>query len=473
MKIIDLSSYLESQFLDTLREFNLIKSGDKIIVAFSGGPDSVFLTVLFNKYREKLEITLLPVHINHNLRGHDSSEDEAFCKGLGASMGLECLIRDIYPAAYARNNRLSIETAARELRYKELEAVLKETGSNKIAAGHHLDDLVETMLFRLFKGTGISGLAAMVPSRGNIIRPILFFKRSDILAYLDEHKISFRKDLSNQSLIYDRNYIRNRIIPDIKSRFPDFSEKMLTLYRIIIDEESLWKNSLENLKESYTIGSSVVIIDKNKLPRNTGYSNALIRRLFRLLLKDFTQNKFHPDYMLITRMLEYSKSEYGNRILYDNGRLRIISSYDKLIIDEGMKKFPKSAKYVKLNGNSRVRYGIYRLTFERLKHDLLAIDKKSTPTTCLIGSDELKTIIVRSRHEGDSFRLSGTGKKKIKDFFIDCKFSLSQREGSFLLESEKGRIIAVYVPDYGFRVSSDFYISKKTKKVLRVSVLTL
>ncbi len=470
MKKGDLKSCLESQFLDALTGFKLVKPGERIIIALSGGPDSVFLTFLFNKYREKYDIKLLPVHINHNLRGRESLDDEAFCRKFAEGMGLKCRIHNIYPLDYAEKNSMSVETASRELRYKELESVLLETKSDKIATAHHLDDLVETMLFRLFKGTGISGLAAMSPSRDKIIRPLLFFGRRDIQEYLAFHNIPFCRDLSNQDDKYDRNYIRNRIIPQIETRFPDLNSKMLNLYRIIIEEDKLWQTYLDDLKDSYKKDGSSIIIFKDKLPLGKDYSNALLKRFFRQILIDFSKGSFHPDFLLISLLADHAGPRPGNKTLYDNGRIRIISSYGRLIIDKGVKKFPKNPKYVKLNYRTSVSYGIYSLTIEKVSGEQLKEGLKSSATSCFFRNDDLETVILRQKHEGDRFRLPKTGTKKIKDYFIDAKFSRSQREESFLLEGKEGIIIAVYVPGYGFRVSSDYYIDEDIRTALKINV---
>lgn len=469
MKKSGFSGIIEKTFLETVSKFNLIRPQEKILIALSGGPDSVLLAHLFNKFKEQFKITPVLMHINHHLRGRESQKDEKFACEYAGKLGLEFVLKDIDVLSYAENNKLSLEAAGRALRYQAFEDAMKEKDCRKLATAHHLDDLAETMVFRLLKGSGVSGLAAIPVKRGDIIRPLLYLEKHDILAYLDQHHIKYRIDSSNKNDAFDRNYIRNSIIPLFEKRFPAFRRKFMDLYEIIMEEEQVWQALLEPLKKSIYEEEGLVSIKKNLLLRNKNTPKALLRRFLKWVIQNYMAGDFYPNSDLLDNILKFCENKEGNKTVFKNNAFRIVSSYDSIVFEKSSKKFPKKPKYVKLNNNLSVPYGSYSLIIKRSAGGFRP--EGPAKNACSFDPGGMSGLKVRQRLEGDRIRIAAARTKKVKDFFIDCKFSVIQREESFLLEAADEKIIAVYIPGYGFRVSTDFYVNKKTKEIISVRVL--
>ncbi len=207
-----------------VREFieneGLLAPGDSVLAAVSGGPDSMALLHALTELRDDLRFTMAVAHLNHGLRGDDSEKDSAFVGELCEELGLTCTIESVDTRAAAKSSRLSVEEAARELRYDFLKETALRGGLNKIATGHTMDDQAETVLMRLIRGAGVRGLSAMKPcSEGVFIRPLLATCRSEVLTFLEERKISYREDPSNRDTTFLRNRIRHELLELLKSEY--------------------------------------------------------------------------------------------------------------------------------------------------------------------------------------------------------------------------------------------------------------
>ena len=217
----------EQKVLRFIDEKNLIEKDDRILVALSGGPDSVFLLHFLNKYSKKFKISLAAIHINHGLRGKAASSDENFCKILTKKLGVRFYSVKRNVKALAKKLKVSTEEAGRLIRYEEFEKLSAKEGFTKIATAHIADDNAETVLLNLIKGTGLSGISGIPYSRGKIIRPLLVLTKEEIVQYLKFYKIDYRTDLTNLQSEYERNFLRNEIIPLIKKRLNPSLENTL------------------------------------------------------------------------------------------------------------------------------------------------------------------------------------------------------------------------------------------------------
>jgi len=209
----------EKQFLENIRRQGIAGNGEAVLVAVSGGPDSMALLHLLVAAAPVLHLRLGVAHCNFGLRGEESDGDEAFVRDACAALGLDCHVRRFDTKAVATTWKKSIEETARLLRYDFFEELCREKGYELIATGHHSGDNAETMLFNLFRGTAASGLRGIRMRQGRLIRPLIPFSRQEIVSYLDEKSIAWRTDRTNAGLEHDRNYIRNRVIPVIEERF--------------------------------------------------------------------------------------------------------------------------------------------------------------------------------------------------------------------------------------------------------------
>jgi tRNA(Ile)-lysidine synthase len=232
-----LSEALEQSAAAAPELFERIEHG--CLVGFSGGPDSTALLVALGALREKRGFNLFACHVNHHMRSSESDADEQFCRQLATKLGVPIFVRHLT----SHTHNLS-EADLRHSRFELLTHAAKEAGAGFIALGHTLDDQVETILFRFFRGTGLSGLVGMRPARTHegqvfLLRPLLFVRRAECLGYLSRIGQGYRKDSSNDDVIYARNYLRRVVLPTIKDRFPGFEDRIEQLREIVLEDERL------------------------------------------------------------------------------------------------------------------------------------------------------------------------------------------------------------------------------------------
>lgn len=250
---------IEEKVFKLIDEKQLIEKNDKILIALSGGPDSVFLLYFLNKFKKKFSIELGALHVNHKLRGKDSDEDAKFCEKICKELKIPCYIISKNVRTFSSRKKISIEEAGREIRYSELKKNSKKNKYSKIATAHNSNDNAETVLLNLIKGTGFSGLAGIPVKRENIIRPILNLTRDEILYYLKENEIDFRIDESNFSNNYERNFLRNEIIPSLKENLNP------SLENSIFNSSEIFRNFLLYINKKNEEITKKIIVEKDKL----------------------------------------------------------------------------------------------------------------------------------------------------------------------------------------------------------------
>lgn len=269
------------KFKETIRKHGLISKGDRVLVAFSGGPDSTVLLHFLFLFSGELGFSVGVAHLNHGLR-KEAGREENFCRHRSEEYDLPFFSKRVNLRMYAKKRGLNIEEASRELRYIFLEEIAENKGFSKIATGHTLSDQAETLLYRLLRGSGISGLAGIHPLReGKYIRPLLNITREEILEFLKKTGIPYIIDPSNMDLNYDRNWIRHKLIPELKERFPA-AEKILAREALIFLEEDRWIEKLiqEEMRRR-TTGRRLKIEDWNVMP--TGFKRRLVRGFLRFI----------------------------------------------------------------------------------------------------------------------------------------------------------------------------------------------
>ncbi len=214
-------SRIEQQIIKFISDNGLIQEGDKLLLALSGGSDSVFALNFFNKFKSKYKISICALHINHSLRGEESYLDQEFCEDICIIEEIEFYTELVDVNKFAKEKKLSIEETGRIIRYQKFEEYLKISNSNKIVTAHNLEDNTETVLLNLFRGTGLKGISGIPIKRDNIIRPFLSTSKNEIENYLNEKKIKFVVDSSNKESIFKRNILRNEILPKIRQNIND------------------------------------------------------------------------------------------------------------------------------------------------------------------------------------------------------------------------------------------------------------
>jgi len=394
------------------KEKELIEYGDKIIVAMSGGPDSVFLYNLLKKIKDKMNLKVYFAHINHGLRGKDSDGDEKFVIKLGESEKIPAYTKKVNIKEYAKLHGLSEEEAGREVRYGFFRELKDRLGATKVALAHNEDDVVETFMFRLIRGTSFKGLEGIPVKREFFIRPVLNYRKEEILKYLDGNQISYCTDKTNFENIYTRNKIRLDLIPSIEKEYNvNFKEKIINLISDIGEFNGIINSNLKK----YTKDD---ILDVRELKKEEKFIQRTIISEY-LQRFDISVNR--------NKILEIQKLIYsdGSKEIYGDCRYRIKKTYDVLEIVEVEKIKFNDQLIGELTVPGSILWNNYRITAQLINDDQKSKEEKNE-FYCKLRKDDVLT--VRSRKNGDKFYPVGmNGRKKLKDLFIDLKIPKEER----------------------------------------------
>lgn len=387
----------------------LIESGDRIVVGFSGGPDSVFLVEMLLKLREKLDFNIVLVHINHLLRGEEAQRDEDFSIEYGRSRGLEVFARKIDITSLGKEKGLSLEEAGREGRYSFYNEVLEKTNSNKIALAHNKDDQIETFLFRLTRGTGLSGLEGIASKRDRYIRPISEIYKSDIVEYLDSNSIAYCIDSTNLENEFTRNSIRLDLIPFIENRYnPKFKDKIFSLIEEIRDNNLF----IEKEIDSFANQSEIKIDEISSFPKSIR-GKILSNYLYKYGL-EVNRKKIS----LIESILEKG----GTQEISLDSEYILKKEYNILKVEK-KNVLKDEIQEIRFEIPGRVEYGEYEIIAE-------FTERKEQNRNCFYTNLKVgDTLMVRGRKDGDKITPTGMkGEKKLKDIFINEKIGKEKRD---------------------------------------------
>ena len=394
--------------VEELKKSGLIRKKEKILIAFSGGPDSVFLYNLLNFLKEEYSLEISLIYINHNLR-EDVGNDLKFVREFSEENNVPLYIESVNVKEYAAENKKSIELAARELRYEAIERTLKNINYDRIATGHNLDDNIETFIFRFVRGTSLKGLKGIPKERGNIIRPILQFEKNEILNCLQENRKSYIIDYTNNENDYTRNYIRNEIFPMFVNINPNFRNKVNELIHEI--------NNRENNKDSILKEKFVQYLEK--------YDVELSRKKIDQIYETLYDKKGNLN------------AEGSKEFSLGNGKI-LRKKYNKLeVIEEKEKEVDEER--VEVKKDVPVKWHNY---FIMLTDSILEIEKiiktevENVKLMKFTENFNEYRIFVRKRLEGDVISLNNLGHKKVKKILIDEKISKWDRDEIPVLEME-------------------------------------
>jgi tRNA(Ile)-lysidine synthase len=420
----------------------LILQGDWIIVGISGGPDSMALADLL--IREEASQVL--AHCNFSLRGKESDQDEQFVRSFAEQKGILLETKRFDTNTYASVHGISIEMAARELRYSWFEELRIKHGCTRIAVGHHRDDSIETTLMNLIRGTGLRGLAGIRAENGSVIRPMLFTGRAEIRRYLEWRGIQFREDSTNLDNHFIRNRIRNQLIPFFEGINPGFRRNLIFEQEMYSSIQNLVDQTVEEYRtEAFSVTGETHRYHTGKLVNNR--QSAVI--LFEIL-RSYGFNGFQ-----IRDIHRALSGQSGKKFLSPTHRL--ITGRGELLVrpvESGIQRNyyldPENPETFKEAG----------LTAEVMDNSMGPV--KEQGSAC-IDMDRLEfPLLLRSWKAGDLFTPLGMkGKKKISDFLIDLKLDPFAKEEVRVLISGD-RIVWVE----GYRIDDHFRITEKTRKML-------
>ena len=431
-----------------VREKEIIKRDDKILVAVSGGPDSIFLLHFLYHIKDKYSLSLKVAFIHHHIR-KQTDKEFLFVKDKARKMNLPFYYRNIFI-----DKKKGVEEKAREKRYKALYEIARKTGCNKIATGHNLDDNVESVLMNFFRGTGLAGLGGIFPERRIyknsevlLIRPLLVLRKKEIEDFLKEKKIKFYFDRTNVNLKYKRNLMRHKIIPYIENYFPSFSETVSrTSFLLQDDFLFIEKTAIEKLN-SILKGNKFNVEKFKKLDLS-------IKRFVIQMLIEKTKGEKYRSFNRIENLREFIEKIKEKEIPF--------SIIEKKI--KGKKEKKEIYKEIEVPGECVVDE--FFIKSEYVKFSPSIFENKDKYTGYFDGEKAGEKIVVRTRKDGDRFIPLGMRKeKKISRVLIDKKIPVFERDEILIFQS-KNKIMWVC----GVEISEKFKVSNKTKKILKITV---
>ncbi|WP_446898049.1 tRNA lysidine(34) synthetase TilS [Clostridium sp. LBM24168] len=450
--------------LDTIKKNNMFDKKDKVIVAVSGGPDSLCLLHILYTLREKLGILLCVVHLNHGLRGKEADEDEEFVREFCKKINVGFRSKKVNINKIAREYNISSESAGRKVRYEFFDEVKKEIGAHKIAIAHNANDQAETVLMRIMRGSGLEGLTGIKAVRSDtFVRPLINNTRYEIEQYCRENKLNPRIDKTNFQTIYSRNKVRLELIPYIEKNFNRNIIRTLNRLSDIIKVDSDYLNriSQEKFKKYCDITSEKVIISKEAFLED----ESIISRILRLALQKVSGYLHNFERIHIMDIIRIQNHPTGKQLMLPNS-IVVLNNYGSIIIKKNIEKYAQHINnYILHEGinniseyNCKVYINTYYGKYNRYKGKDRYIE--------YFDLDKVKgDIVLRNRKEGDRFRPLGMdGSKKLKNMFIDLKIAKDKRENIPLICF--GKDIGWVV---GYRISDLFKVDESTRNILAIS----
>jgi len=424
-----------------IEEKNLLGHHDRVLVAVSGGLDSMALLHLLRQ----LNVDMAVAHCNFQLRGDDSDQDEEFVRLHCEKIRVPFFCKRFDTNNYATHNKFSIQMAARELRYAWFDELMEGNEFIKLATAHHFNDSMETMMLNWVRGAGIEGLRGIPSKRRNIIRPLLFATRDEIIGYVADHQITWREDISNQTDDYQRNFIRHQVIPPLKRINISLENTLRESVNKMEDEWAFYQKSVDDWKTKFMIQEGDVI----KVSKDGFHHPAHGASLLWNSLKAFGFS-----YEQCGEALEIKNKQSGKQFA---------SSSHKLVVDRAyFIVTPKENHWREISiqiDQNQVTLGPWKLDI-RQSPDLKPSDRANE---AVVDADKLHfPISWRKWMPGDYFfPLGMTHRKKISDFLIDRKISVGEKDSVTVLESD-GEIVWVV----GHRIDDRFKLTSVTKRAL-------
>ncbi len=457
---MNIEKKIDQKVIKFISEKNLINKNDKILVALSGGPDSVFLLYFLNKFRRKFQVSLGAFHLNHKLRGKEAEEDLLFCREFCSSIGIDFFSANKNVKMFAWKNKISTEEAGRKIRYEQLNKIAGQNNFNKIATAHIADDNTETVLLNLIKGTGLKGISGIPVRRGKIIRPVLVLTKVEIINYLSEKKIEYRIDASNESQVYERNFLRHEVIPLLKKRLNPSLDKTL------FNSSQIFKNQFAAIEKIITSASSgIFLFRNNELNVSAGELKKIDKEFWGDLFKTAIEGNFKVEFKSndFTKIYSLVFNETGKSQNISNN-LVVFRERESLVIKK--KKNDISQEFI-IHPGEKVKFDKNKIQI--LWNKMNNVELSANRNIEYISADKIdEEFVIRKWKHGDKFfPLGMKGSKNISDFLNEQKIEYNKKAGQYVL-TNNGRIVWVI----GLRIDNNFKIkesgSSRTKKVLKL-----
>jgi len=459
---------LPERFKEFIRQQNLFHEKDQLLLAVSGGVDSVVLCELC----KHAGYNFIIAHCNFQLRGEESERDEAFVRRVGEKYNVEVLVKRFDTEKYAEEIKKGIQEAARDLRYEWFGEIVSRQRSkvkgqiensfhvshftSHVLTAHHADDNIETVMMNFFRGTGLRGLEGISARHQYVRRPLLPFWKEELIQFAKENKLEFVEDSSNRSTKYTRNLFRNEIIPLISKVYPQVKTNLQDNIHRFHEIQKLYQVSVEEFKRKLRkVKNDEVHIPIKQL---MSYRN---RALIFEIISDYGFTERQVD-----EVIKLAEAESGKFIQSPSAPHRIIKFRNWFIVSRDQSEDAETV--VIEEGVTNIQCSIFNLHFSTVS-DKFAISniKSQTSSIACLDADEITfPLILRKWKQGDYFYPLGMKKKKkLARFFIDQKLSKTERERTRVIEMNKKIVWVV-----GLRIDNRFGISEKTKQILKINL---
>jgi len=421
----------------------------KILVGVSGGRDSVALLDILIKLGYRCTVA----HCNFHLRGEESDRDEKFVQQLSFNLNIPYYSVDFDTVNYAKQKNISIEMAARELRYSWFTSLAEKINAQAIAIAHHADDNVETLLMHLVRGTGLKGLTGISPKNGLIVRPLLCCTRNEINGYIKNNNLSFIEDSTNQSVDFQRNKIRLQVIPLLEEINPSVKKVLSESIERFSEINTFYENAIEKIKKQ------LLTVDNDQLKINIDLlcKQASPKTILFEILHPYGFNES------IVQDIEKHLHDESGKIFYSPTHY-LIKDRNYLIISNKIKK--NETTFFITENDSEISFPI-QLSITRKKKEQNFVISKDNRIIQIDASLIQYPLTLRRWTNGDTFFPFGMNRqKKLSDFFIDQKLNLKQKAETWLLLSQNQIVWVV-----GLRLDNRFKITESTQEVLEIKML--
>lgn len=436
---------LLQRYLAFIKSNNLFHKQDTLLLAVSGGVDSVVLCELCHQAGFHFAIA----HCNFQLRGEESERDEQFVRHLGKKYNVEVYVKKFDTEQYAAEKKVSIQVAARELRYNWF----KEMAASYILTAHHANDNIETVLMNFFKGTGISGLHGILPKQGKIVRPLLFAYKEEIKVFAEENKLDYVEDSSNSSDKYTRNYFRNQLIPAIEKVFPAAKENLTHNINRFREVELLYEQAIQQYKKKLVEQKG----NEYHIPVLKLQKVSPLETILYEIIKDFGFTAAQTK-----ETIGLLSSESGKYIA--SSTHRVIKNRNWLMISPN--KTLEAENILIEEDNTEIIFPAGKLKLQLISNSQFAIPD-SLNIACLDVSQIKFPLLLRKWRPGDYFYPLGMKKKKkLSRFFIDQKLSLPEKEQIWVIETNK-KIVWII----NRRIDERFKVTEATQQLLTLSFI--
>jgi len=438
-------------FLELIKKRALFNPGEKVLLAISGGVDSMVLWELMSKSGMAYSVA----HCNFQLRGTESDADELLVKNRALDLGITYHIKKCDTKSYATSHKISTQMAAREMRYEWFTSLCRTSGYSKIVLGHHANDDVETFLLNMVRGTSIKGQKGMSFESDLLVRPLLNFSKTEVLSFAKIQEIEWRDDASNLETHYKRNYVRREIVPRLEELNPDLLQTMKRNMQKNQEVYDLTQRTLNNLKTQLIRSSDNRFTIEKKALDELSIGPYMLSELLSDFGYSFAQSE---DILKVMKGLSGKIfNSITHRLIVDRTHIIIQANTEIVeITDES---------FIHLNDHEINHPAHYNLSYI-VNHEHVELDRSSS--NVMLDLDKLIfPLKIRKWEIGDRFKPLGMkGSKLVSDLLIDMKVSLLDKESVYVLESNR-EIVWVM----GHRVSNDFKVTKATKRLMHFSLV--